>query len=161
MSKNILEEHPERPACLWISFDKPHPVWTPPERFLEKFRDGQLPTPEPESPEFYACVEYMDHVLGLVLDLLEQHGLVEDTVLVYTSDHGEMLGHNGLYFKSCFYEPAVHVPCIMRFPGVIPPGQVVGQITELIDIMPTLLDYAGIPPAGAEEGCWSGVSHTF
>ena len=184
VAKNILEAHPERPILLWVSFIKPHTNWTPPERFLEKYRSRQLPTPEPESSGFidtlpmflqdwyyqnefhiltqddltnsvrayYACVEYMDHVVGLVLSLLDRHGLAEDTVMVYTADHGEMLGHNGLFFKQCFYEPAVRVPCVMRYPGVIPAGRVVGQITELIDILPTLLDYAGIPPAGTEEG---------
>jgi choline-sulfatase len=180
----ILSGCSARPLFLWVSFDKPHTNWTPPERFLEKYRAASLPTPEPASQEivdtlpqylqqrridkgfdlltqedivhsvraYYACVEYMDFAVGLILDLLEDHDLVEDTIVVYTADHGEMLGHNGLYFKQCFYEPSVHVPCIMRCPGVIPAGQVVSQITELIDIMPTIMDFAHVTPAGGEAG---------
>jgi len=183
MVKRILTEHSERPVFLWISFIKPHPKWTPPERFWQKYKDKQVPIPEPVTPEiirtlpsykrkqyykyyskltpeditnsvkaYYACTEYMDYCVGLVLDLLEQHNLVNETLVVYTADHGEMLGHNGLYKKGCFYEPAVHIPCIMRYPGVIPAGQVVSQCTEQIDLMPTLLDFAGIPPQGMEQG---------
>ena len=182
--EQLLTAHPERPVFLWVSFPKPHPWWTPPERFWQQYLEADVPAPEPVSAEFvnalptylklnyygwnldlleqeditnsvrayYACTEYMDYCVGLILDLLEVHGLVEDTLVVYTSDHGEMLGHNGLYFKGCFYEPAVHVPCVMRFPGVIQAGQVVGQYTELIDLMPTLFDYAGMPVTGTEQG---------
>jgi arylsulfatase A-like enzyme len=101
---------------------------------------------------YYGSVDQADHLVGLVLDLLEQNGLVDDTMVVYTSDHGEMLAHNGLYFKDCLYEPAVRVPCIIRYPGVIPAGQVVSQCTEQIDLLPTMFDFAGIPPQGTEQG---------
>ena len=101
---------------------------------------------------YYAGVGYMDNLLGRVLDYLDAHNLVQDTIVIYTADHGEMMGHNGIFFKRCFYEPAVHVPCIIRYPGVIPAGRVVTQLTETIDIMPTVMDFAQIPLQGTEEG---------
>lgn len=132
MAEKILTEHSERPTFFWISFIKPHPKWTPPERFWKKYRHKDLPTPEPATSDiignlprylqqtyydrnlhllnreditnsvkaYYACTEYVDYVVGLILDLLGQHNLAQDTLVVYTADHGEMLGHNGLYFKS-------------------------------------------------------------
>jgi choline-sulfatase len=180
----ILSSNFNYPILLWISFNIPHPKWAPPGRFLNAYRERELPAPDVATPDiietlprylkqlrieygfdsldqqeitnsvraYYASVEYMDSIVGLVLELLERYDLVQDTIMVYASDQGEMLGHNGLFFKECFYEPAVHVPCIMRCPGVIPQGHVVGQITELIDIMPTVMDYADIPLRGTEMG---------
>ncbi len=101
---------------------------------------------------YYACVEFMDNCVGMALNMLDSYGLAEETVVVYTSDHGEMLGDHGTFFKRCLYEPSVRVPCLMRCPGHIPPGTVVRRVTESIDIFPTLLDYAGIPKFGTEQG---------
>lgn len=101
---------------------------------------------------YYACVEFMDHCVGTALRLLESYDLVDQTIVVYTSDHGEMLGDHGTFFKRCLYEPSVRVPCIMRIPGHIPPGTVVRRVTQSIDIFPTLLDYLGIPGSGTEQG---------
>lgn len=101
---------------------------------------------------YYACVEFMDHCVGLALNMLDSLGLADETIVAYTSDHGEMLGEHGTFFKRCFYEPSVHVPCIIRFPGLIPPGTVVNRITESIDLFPTLFDYAGIKRQGTEQG---------
>jgi arylsulfatase A-like enzyme len=101
---------------------------------------------------YYGFVEFMDHAVGRVLDTLEEYGLVRDTIVIYTTDHGEMLGHNGMWLKDCLYEHAVRVPCIIRYPGAIPPGQVVPKCAEQIDLFPTLYDYLDIPPDGMEEG---------
>jgi len=184
VTEEILMGHSERPTFFWISFKKPHPNWTPPEFYWNKYRYATLPTPKPATPDiinnlpsylqqsyynrkfdiltqqditnsvraYYACIEYMDHVVGLILDLLNQHNLVQDTIVIYTSDHGEMMGHNGMFSKNCFYEPAVHIPCIMRYPGMIPAGQVVDQITEQIDLMPTIFDFVRVPLWGREQG---------
>ncbi len=101
---------------------------------------------------YYGCTEYMDDIVGLVLDLLEQHDLVENTIVVYTSDHGEMLGNHGLFFKMCFYDHSARVPFIIKYPGVIPAGQTVDKVTGLIDVLPTIYDYFNLAPAGNEEG---------
>ena len=183
-AKNLLENRTTDPQFLWISFNKPHPQWVPPEDYFEKYNGVDVPyaplaTSEiiSELPEilekryylsgasslrqddiinsvrsYYGCIEYIDHLVGQITGLITSLNLDDETVVVYTSDHGEMLAHHGLYFKRCFYEPAVHIPCIIRFPGVIPAGQTVSQLTESIDIMPTLLDYAGLQPAGTEQG---------
>jgi arylsulfatase A-like enzyme len=86
----------------------------------------------------------VDHQMGRLLAAVEP---VEDhTVVAITSDHGELLGDHGLFSKLGFHDQAFHVPLLVRTPGVNPQaGLVVDQFTENVDIMPTLLDLAGLP----------------
>jgi arylsulfatase A-like enzyme len=86
----------------------------------------------------------VDAAIGRLIESLKASGQYHDTLIVVTADHGEMLGDHGLWGKECFYDPAFHVPLIIRDPrrrGTA--GQVVGAFTESIDIAPTLLDWLG------------------
>jgi len=95
---------------------------------------------------YYGLVEYHDRLCGRVLDALGRTRLVENTVVVYTSDHGDMAGEHGLWTKSVFYEGSVGVPMIWSWPGRFRSGTVVGRVTSLLDIGPTLVELAGAPP---------------
>ncbi len=91
---------------------------------------------------YYGCVSFIDHTLGKLIDYLDIHGLTEDTLIVLTADHGEMLGDYNCYGKRCFLEPASHIPMIICDPSA---GRVrVSAPVSLCDIFPTLLSYAGI-----------------
>ena len=91
-------------------------------------------------------VTYVDHCLGRVLDALEEAGLADTTLVVFFSDHGEMLGErNRAHTKYCLYESAVRVPLLLRWPGVSRPGLVSHAPVELVDLMPTWLEAAGLP----------------
>jgi choline-sulfatase len=95
--------------------------------------------------------EMVDAQVGMVLDALRDAGLEGNTVVVFTSDHGDMDAAHKLEHKSILYEEAVHVPFVMSFPGVISKGAVDDThfISNGLDLLPTLCDYAGIePPAG-------------
>lgn len=95
---------------------------------------------------YYAMVDHIDYQLGRLFDVLEQTGQKENTIIIYMSDHGEMLGDHGLYIKSSFlYEEAVHVPMIISYPGVIEQGRRVSSLVELGDLAPTVLDIARVP----------------
>lgn len=94
---------------------------------------------------YFTSLSFLDHEVGRVLDALEASGLAEETVVVYLSDNGYMLGQHGRFEKHCFYEPAVRVPLIFRWPGHLPAGRRVTDLVELVDLMPTLLDLAGLP----------------
>lgn len=99
---------------------------------------------------YYAMCEHIDHEVGRILDALEQSGQAENTLVIFMSDHGEMLGDHGIYFKGPhFYEEAVRVPLILRLPGVFEGGETREGLVELLDLAPTLLEVAGIeaPPA--------------
>jgi choline-sulfatase len=94
---------------------------------------------------YYALVTYLDDKVGRLLEALEATGQAEDTVVVYTSDHGELLGEHGLWRKSTFHEHSARVPLIIRWPGVIPEGRRVHTPVSLVDIAPTLAEIAGCP----------------
>jgi len=100
---------------------------------------------------YWAMCDLIDEAVGEMLDALERTGQREETIIVFTSDHGEMLGDHGLYKKGpYFYEPAVRVPLLLDAP-TISGGDSVSDIVELVDLAPTLLDMAEIDrPAGLQ-----------
>ena len=109
--------------------------------------------PPPESTvrcalaSYYALVSSLDAQIGRILEALDTSPLREDTVVIYTSDHGEMAGHHGIWQKQCFYESAVKVPLMLRLPS----GETgrVAQNVSLVDVLPTLLEVADVEtPAG-------------
>jgi arylsulfatase A-like enzyme len=96
---------------------------------------------------YYAMCELIDDQLGRILQALEESGQRDHTVLIFMSDHGEMLGDHGLYFKGPhFYDQAIRVPLILRWPGHFQAGRQVDDLVELVDLAPTLLEAANIPP---------------
>ena len=98
---------------------------------------------------YYAMCEHIDHEVGRILDALDESGQAENTVVIFMSDHGEMLGDHGLYFKGPhFYDEAIRVPLVMRWSGRFRKNTKSDELVELIDLAPTLLDAAGIdePP---------------
>lgn len=101
---------------------------------------------------YYANVTRTDELIGQVLDTLEATGLNENTLVVYVSDHGEMLGERGLFWKSVFFEEAVGVPLIVSWPGNLPEGERRGQVVNLIDVTATILDAASAPPLPNSDG---------
>jgi choline-sulfatase len=97
---------------------------------------------------YYALVSYVDAKLGQILDALDGTGQLRDTVVIVTSDHGDMLGERGMVQKRCFYEWSSRVPLVMAFGSGAHAGSVVRQPVSLIDLAPTLLDLAGVPASG-------------
>lgn len=95
---------------------------------------------------YYAQITHIDYELGRLLGELQSQEIWDDTIILFTSDHGEMLGDHGLFHKSCFYEPSSRVPFILKIPDrwnkSWSPGSVVSTPVMLADIYPTLLDAA-------------------
>ena len=103
----------------------------------------------------------VDRQIGIVLDALRESGLERDTVVMFTSDHGDHDGEHRLTMKRSFYEAAVHVPLLVRWPGRVPAGRVddVHLINNGIDLLPTLCDLAGVaPPAGLPGRSFRGLA---
>ena len=92
---------------------------------------------------YYALLSYVDAKVGRLIDALEQQGLYEDTVIVFTGDHGDMLGEKGMIQKRSFYEWSARIPIIISGPG-IPTNKQIDTPVSLIDILPTLLDLANV-----------------
>lgn len=94
---------------------------------------------------YAAEVAYTDALIGRVLDFLRNSKLLESTVVVFLGEHGESIGENGLMaHEGSLYETLVHIPLIIRFPGASPAGLRVPGLVQLIDVMPTLLEIAGV-----------------
>jgi arylsulfatase A-like enzyme len=95
---------------------------------------------------YYGMISLMDKYIGIILDKLEALGLAENTLVVFTTDHGHFYGHHGLIAKGAFhYEDMVKVPMLARFPGHIPAGGRSNALQTLVDYAPTFLAIAGLP----------------
>jgi len=93
---------------------------------------------------YYGLIAEIDDWVGVILDKLDELNLTDNTLVIFTSDHGEMLGAHGMREKNVFYEESSHIPLIIRFPGEIESGSTVNGYVSLIDLFPTILDYLNI-----------------
>jgi arylsulfatase A-like enzyme len=140
-----------------VDFRLPETWSDTPDRYMDRFTDPRqwLELFKPNLPEFmrlyYAMTASLDANIGRLMRTLENLGMARDTIVVFTSDHGEMFGAHGRVQKLTFYEEAVRVPFLVRWPGRIPAGSVRDACLGTTDIMPTLLGLMRLPiPAGVE-----------
>jgi choline-sulfatase len=91
---------------------------------------------------YYGAIAYVDDLLGRLMQALRSAALAEDTIVVLTSDHGEMLGERGLWYKMSFLEGSSRVPLVIASPGRFAPRRVARSVS-LVDLLPTLIDLAG------------------
>lgn len=102
---------------------------------------------------YYGMISLIDHEVGRILDALDRLGIADDTLVVYTTDHGHFLGHHGLIAKGAFhYEDLLRLPFLVRYPGRVPAGRQSAAMQSLVDLAPTFLSAAGIPVPGAMQG---------
>ena len=102
--------------------------------------------------DYLACVQSVDDNVGRLLAWLEEAGLRENTLVIYTSDQGFFLGDHGLYDKRFMYEPSIRMPFIVRWPGVIKPGSVTDAMAINPDFAPTFMAAAGLPVPAEMQG---------
>jgi arylsulfatase len=120
----------------------PEGYWRPPLN-AESFREMRR--------YYYGKVSLLDYWLGEMTDALAAAGELENTVVVYLSDHGEMAGDHGLVGKKCFYDASVRIPMVVAGPGIAE-GETTDELAEIIDVGPTLLDLAGADDRGRTFG---------
>jgi arylsulfatase A-like enzyme len=124
----------------------PQKVWWPPNVPADN------PCTDEELRCYLAMITNADDNLGRLLDYLDASGLARDTIVVFTSDHGEMLGSHGRVQKMVPYAEAIDVPLVMRWPGRIAPGTRVDALQTPMDHLPTLCGLAGLPIPGEADG---------
>ena len=177
----VLKEFSSRdkPFALFLSYGTPHDPWTydnVPKEYLEMFRNIEFTLPPNYKEEndpyadvwgrltseerkdltewmrvYYAMVANLDWNVGRLLKAIDEFGLRDSTIFVFTSDHGELFGAHGRRAKNIFYEEAVRVPFIIRWPQKIPAGYISDVCLNTPDIMPTLLSLMELPiPEGVE-----------
>jgi arylsulfatase len=168
----FMREEREDPWLMSVNIFDPHSPFDPPQDYLDRYDPAALPDPlwsdkDPQAHErlgpvdgagsidlgkskevlaaYYAMIELIDDNMGRMLAALEASGQRENTLVIFTSDHGELVGDHQLVGKGCrFYECLVRVPLICSWPGQIPAGAVSDALVELVDIAPTLLELAGV-----------------
>lgn len=169
----------DSPFALMLSVGTPHDPWSPknvPPKYLEMFKDAKFPPTKnysdkldphgdgwsnmPKSPEkveqwmrvYYAMTANLDWNVGRLLDALEKAGIADNTIFVFTSDHGEMFGAQGRMKKNIFYEEAARIPFLVRWPKKIKPRTRCDATLGTVDIMPTLLGLMGLKIPAKVEG---------
>lgn len=185
----LLEQHdrePESPWLLCASYSRPHEPLTAPGRYIRRYR-GKVPSPpvrrddvdqletfarrlvfdltEEQIPlqrgrqGYYACVDFVDDCIGELVDGLEQATLLDNTIVIYTSDHGEMLGNYGCSGEQFYYESSIGVPLLISGPRIAA-GQTVQHPISLMDLFPTTCGLAGLPiPEGLDGFDFSHILH--
>ncbi len=176
----LREVNDDSPWFAFVSFVGPHNPWDAPEEYLQHYEDVSMPNPmmdpgadraawvqqkqeemirgtdEVTAQEmrrnYSGMVTLIDDYVGEMVDILETRDLLNDTIIVYTSDHGEMLGDLGLVHKSVQYEPALRVPLILSGWGV-PSLGASDALVELFDVTPTLLDLVDLPVPSGLDAC--------
>ena len=101
---------------------------------------------------YYGLCTFLDRQVGAVLSALNQTELETNTIVIYCSDHGEMLGEHGMWWKSTFYDGASRVPLIVAWPDQITAGELRPENVSLMDIGPTLIDLAGLDALPGASG---------
>jgi len=102
--------------------------------------------------EYLGMIKCVDDNVGRILQTLRERNMLDNTMILFTSDHGEYMGEHGMYFKNALYEPAHHVGMVMCWPGHIAPGTNVEQCVANVDLLPTLAAMLGLKTAGKEQG---------
>ncbi|WP_168122459.1 sulfatase-like hydrolase/transferase [Paenibacillus sp. HB172176] len=103
---------------------------------------------------YYANITFIDEQVGRIMQILKEQGLEEETLVVFTSDHGELLGDHRLWYKNFGYEGSVHIPMLAKWPGRIDPGTRCDEVASLLDLFPTFVKAAG---GGLPEYAMPGV----
>lgn len=159
----LEERRPERPFCLFLSWGPPHnPYETAPEEYRRLYHPEELRL-RPNVPEqaqaqarrelagYYAHMTALDQCFGDLLQTLDRLKMAEDTVVVFTSDHGDMLGSHAAWRKQWPYEESIHVPLLIRQPGKLT-ARHTQRMIGTPDLMPTLLGLCGLPAPETVEG---------
>ncbi len=175
MARYIRRRDPTRPAFWYLGYRHPHPPLVPPQRFLDHYADIEIDLPHigdwstrqlPYNLQavqarsvysgreirwarraFYALCTHIDQQIGALIGTIREEGILDETIIMFTSDHGDMLGNHSLWAKQTFYEGSSNVPMILVGEAGrcgIGFGHADDRLIGLQDVMPTLLGLSGI-----------------
>lgn len=179
----FLKQNKDKPFFLGCGFVRPHVPLVAPSKYFDRYDRDTMVAPEvpkgdlkdvPKiirnyksidrygvTPElhkglleaYYASISYMDEQVGRVLKALDELGLRENTIVIFSSDHGYLLGHHHKFQKQHLFEESTRVPFILSVPWMTKShGHASNKITELVDLYPTLAELAGLTPPANLQG---------
>ena len=174
----LLEKNKDRPFFIGAGFYRPHCPFIAPKKYFDMYPLERIAAPKWSPADvqkvpvpawftmppnwsvsedgvratiqaYYASISFLDANVGRVLDALDRLGLAQNTVVVFISDHGYLLGERGQWMKQMLFERSARAPLIVAGPGVAATGQASQRIVEFVDLYPTLADLTGLkPPSG-------------
>lgn len=188
-----ITSHKDKPFCLFMSWNPPHNPYVAPDKYMERFPEGEIQLRpnvqkrdlvdrelqrhplDPDSPGgrqradwrkrldsddgvrkilsgYYAATHGLDICIGRIVKAIDDAGIADDTILVFSSDHGDMMGSQRMVMKQEPFEESICIPFIVRYPKRIPKAIVTDALLSPMDIMPTLLGLAGAPIPESVEG---------
>ncbi|MFQ9872342.1 MAG: arylsulfatase [Oscillospiraceae bacterium] len=173
----------DKPFFLFASFVRPHPPFDAPQCYFDLYRDMPIHQPpigdwadterckregrivdslygiadeemvRQAQIGYYACITHVDHQIGRIINALTDEGIMDNTIFLFCSDHGEMLGDHHTYRKARAQEGSAHIPFFISGPErLIGRHGVCHEVAELRDVMPTILDYVGAPIPDSVDG---------
>jgi choline-sulfatase len=177
----LLRKHRDEPFAITYSVSPPHAPWIAPAPYYDQYDPKQMPLPatwkqhpgewattpsarmgtiygESGVREYLRCyaaqITMMDACFGRILAALDELGLADRTLVLFTSDHGNQLGEHGLMDKSHggFYDDLMRVPLLARLPGTLPAGKRCDRFASTMDLGPTILDLLGAAPLAKAHG---------
>lgn len=180
-SIKFMEKNQKQKFCLWVGIEKPHPelyapasyhalydpkkMPTPPDfgkpmvkvpKYLQERQKKFLSTTEAQAngalAAYYANVTFMDTCIGRLMSSLDRLNLTDNTIVIYTSDHGEMMYEHTLNQKHCLFDGAIKVPFIFANKNLFPIGHIQHSPSNLLDLFPTLMDLYGMEHPDGLEG---------
>ncbi|MEO7650412.1 MAG: sulfatase-like hydrolase/transferase [Bryobacteraceae bacterium] len=182
-SSRFIRRYRDQPFFLVAGFLKPHAPFFAPKEYAEMYKPERMQLPPvgdiAKYPEhvrkaitqyqgmgeerlrtiragYLANLRFVDTCIGEVYKTLEDEKLIDNTIVIYTSDHGEMGGDHGLFQKFVFFEPSVSVPLIVSYPKTIPAGKVSNALVEFIGLYPTLAEMGGLKkPEGLDAASFA------
>jgi choline-sulfatase len=162
-----------KPFALTVGYMLPHPPYVAREHDFRRFEGRTPPVAIPPATDehpwlawwrenrgirdvsaedmgrartaYYALTWRMDTMVGEILSALDRNGLSEETLVIYTSDHGDHVGDRGLWWKHTFFDESLKIPLVMRWPGQLPEGERRRQVVSLVDLAPTVLEALAAP----------------
>ncbi len=168
-----LAGHRRDPFCCFVWFKSPHRAWEPAPRHADLYADKTVPRPptfdtdyagKPQAvrhtkmqvetakgkasfdswvKDYYRTIAGVDEQVGRILKTLDDQGLAENTIVVFTGDNGFFLGEHHFFDKRLMYEPSIRIPMLVRWPARVAAGRRIGEMALNVDLAPTLLDCAG------------------
>lgn len=166
IKKHVSNGEKEKPFALFLAYNPPHmPFNEVPEKYKEIYEDY---TPDdllvwdnlndigrekaaPHIKDYYSMISGIDDQFGRILEVIKSEGIEEDTVVIFTSDHGEMMGSHGLMHKQVWYNESLLVPFLIKYPGKIREGIVDNMLISTIDHYKTIMGLLGIERAELKE----------
>lgn len=163
-SIDFIRQNHEKPFFIHVGLERPHQIWATLEKYHQMYDPDRMPLPETEyhkgpvaavkvsddqirhsKAAYYAVVSELDHNIGRIIDEVKRLNLMDNTIFIYTSDHGEMLYEHGQITKGVMYEDSVGIPLIISAPFFKQKGRSCPQTCSLIDLYPTICALLDLP----------------